>query len=117
MELQDEGPDAVAADGMVDCRLLTEKLEWSPCVKWFHNDPARDGLETHSEHRQRSRSAVTDVHLPGDAAPAAVAAQDGSESAEDRADRLARERAERQRNRTRPTSVNAARSSPSTSWV
>ena len=97
--VQDEGPDAVAADGMVDCRLLTEKLEWSPCVTWFHNDPARDGLETHSEHRQRSRSAVTDVHLPGDApsAAASVAQDTDGESAEDRADRLASERAERQR--------------------
>ena len=87
--VQDEGPDAVAADGMVDCRLVTEKLEWTPCVTWYHNDPARDGLETHSEHRQRSRSAVTDVHLPGDGPAAGVAQGEDGESAEDRADRLA----------------------------
>ncbi|ETD30945.1 ParB N-terminal domain-containing protein [Williamsia sp. D3] len=99
--VQDEGPDAVAADGMVDCRLLTEKLEWSHCVTWFHNDPARDGLETASEHRQRSRSTMTDVHLPGDGpSPVAGAAQDADgESAEDRADRIARERADRERER------------------
>ncbi|MCK0515940.1 MULTISPECIES: ParB N-terminal domain-containing protein [Actinomycetes] len=99
--VQDEGLDAVAADGMVDCRLVTEKLEWSPCVTWYHNDPARDGLETASENRQRSRSTMTDVHLPGDApSPAAGAAQDADgESAQDRADRIARERADRERER------------------
>ncbi|MDV7137119.1 ParB/RepB/Spo0J family partition protein [Williamsia muralis] len=94
--VQDEGPDAVAADGMVDCRLLTDKVVWSHCVVWFHNAPAVDGLETAGEHWRRSRSTVTDVHLPGDA-PAE--GQDGGESAQERADRIAHEQAERERER------------------
>ncbi|PVY27702.1 hypothetical protein [Williamsia muralis] len=117
--VQDEGRDADAADGMIDCRLVIEKLERSHCVTWYHNDPARDGLETAGENRQRSRSTMTDVHLPGDGpSSAAGAAQDtDSESAEDRADRIARERADRQREQEEAEKLNAARPSRSTSWV
>ena len=60
--VQDEGLDVDVAEGMTDPRTLTDKLVWSHNVTWYHNDPARDGLETRHERRQRV-SAVTDVHL------------------------------------------------------
>jgi ParB family chromosome partitioning protein len=95
--VQGEAPDVAVAEGMTDPRTLTEGEQWNHYVTWYHNDPARDGLETFGEHRKRSRSAATDADLPG-TAPAGVAeGQDDGESAEDRADRLARERAERER--------------------
>jgi ParB family chromosome partitioning protein len=95
--VQDADPDVAVAEGMADPRTLTEGEEWNHYVTWYHNDPARDGLETLREYRTRSRAAAADADQPA-TAPAGVAeVQDDGESPEDRADRLARERAERER--------------------